>query len=453
MAEFKTTPGDSTTMPPGIPYIVGNEAAERFSFYGMKAILTVYMTEYMVDASGALDVMSKADAKYWFHMFVASAYIFPVIGALIADSVLGKYRTILYLSIIYCFGHLVLSIGDLPISPGGSGPYLAVGLILIAIGTGAIKPCVTAHVGDQFGPKNQHLLQKVYDLFYFSINFGACFSSLLTPWLLEKHGPEIAFGVPGLLMLIATIVFWKGRNTFVHIPAGGPKFIKESLSGVGLKAIARLIPIYCMIAFFWSLFDQTGSSWVLQAGNMDRELFGIEWGKAQIQFVNPAFVMLFIPLFSYGVYPLIDKVFPLTPLRKIGIGMFLAAVSFMVCAYIQSMIDKGQSPNIIWQIIAYAILTAGEIMVSITALEFSYTQAPKTMKSFIMSLNLASVALGNLFAAQVNSLVEYEGVKEYLAGANYFWFFVGTTLIASCVFVVLAKKYRGQEYFQGEADE
>ena len=158
-------------MPSGIPYIVGNEAAERFSFYGMKAILFVYMTKYLVNAMGQPDLMSSESAREAVHWFVASAYFFPLAGAILSDSLLGKYRTIFWLSLVYCLGHLALAT-----IPGRVG--LLAGLTLIAIGAGGIKPCVSAHVGDQFSERNQGLLPRVYSWFYFSINLAHSFRPL-----------------------------------------------------------------------------------------------------------------------------------------------------------------------------------------------------------------------------------------------------------------------------------
>ena len=188
-------------MPKGLPYIIGNELAERFSYYGMKTILIIFMTKYLMDQTGTLNVMQREEALIWYHLFSSGVYFTPILGALIADGMLGKYKTIISLSLLYCIGHLVLSLDYTRFG-------LTVGLSLIALGSGGIKPCVSAHVGDQFGKTNSHLLEKVYSWFYFSINFGALLSTLLTPLLLEKYGPNVAFGVPGLLMLIATFVFW-----------------------------------------------------------------------------------------------------------------------------------------------------------------------------------------------------------------------------------------------------
>lgn len=403
MADYRSSPEYSEKMPPGIPYIVVNEAAERFSYYGMKGILVIFMTKYMMDAQGGYDVMGQEDAMAWYHLFGTAVYFTPILGAILSDAFFGKYKTILSLSIVYCLGHGVLALYE-------TREGLALGLTLIAIGSGGIKPCVSAHVGDQFGKGNAHLLEKVFGWFYFSINLGAFASTLLTPWLLANYGPSVAFGIPGALMLLATFAFWMGRNSFVHIPPHGKEFVKETFSRDGLKALGQLVILYLFVAMFWALFDQTGSAWVLQAEKMDREFLGITWLSAQIQAINPILILTFIPLFTILIYPTTNRVVRVTPLRKIAVGFFIATLAFVISAYIESMLAEGIRPNIGWQLFAYVVLTAAEVLVSITCLEFSYTQAPKKMKSLIMGLYLMSVAVGNLFTAGVNFFIQDEEV-------------------------------------------
>ena len=435
-------PADVTKMPSGIPYIVGNEAAERFSYYGMRGILVVFMTKHLMSADGRSDLMSDEDAKYYFHLFASAVYFFPILGAIISDLFLGKYRTILFVSIIYCLGHLALALDETRLG-------LAIGLTLIAIGSGGIKPCVSAHVGDQFGQSNKGLLPKVFGWFYFSINFGAFLSTLLTPWLLEHVGPHVAFGVPGLLMLIATIVFWMGRNKFVHVPAGGTGFLKEIFSGEGLRTILKLAVVFAFVAVFWSLYDQSGSAWILQAEKMDRHWLGIEILPSQVQAVNPLMIMVLIPVCSYGLYPAISRFFPLTALRKISIGFFITALAFCITAMIESWIAAGQRPHIVWQVVAYLVLTLAEVMVSITCLEFAYTQAPNKMKSFIMAIFMLSISLGNLFTAAVNYFIQNPDGTTKLEGASYYWFFVIVMFVTSLLFMIVAKYYREQTHIQG----
>src|SRR5947207_3114867 len=312
---YLTAPLKTDKMPPGVPFIIGNEAAERFSFYGMNSILVVFMTKYLADARGNPDLLTAAQAETWYHTFFSWVYLLPILGAILADAVWGKYRTIFWVSIIYCFGHLALAIDH-------TRPGLLIGMALIAIGAGGIKPCVSANVGDQFGASNQHLLTRVFSWFYFSINVGSAFSTMLIPELLQRSGPVLAFGTPGIFMFIATVVFWLGRKKFVHIPPAGLRsYAAEFLNRGTLKIIGNLLIPVPFIAVFWSLWYQNFSSWVFQADKMDRHLFGREWLPAQIQTVNPLFILMMLPLFTYLVYPAIDKVFRLTPLRKISLGL------------------------------------------------------------------------------------------------------------------------------------
>lgn len=446
MPGYRHAPLPSSRLPAGIPFILANEAAERFSFYGMRAILVVFMTGYLLDAQGNAAPMAEAEARGWYHLFVSAVYFTPLLGALLSDALLGKYRTIMLLSLLYCAGHLALALDHTRLG-------LAIGLGLIAFGSGGIKPCVSAHVGDQFGQQNSHLLPAVFAAFYFAVNLGGFLSMLMTPWLMREHGAAVAFAVPGLLMLAATLIFRAGRFRFVHIPPAGGRFVREVLSRDGLRVLARLGAIYLCVAMFWALFDQTGSAWVLQAQHMDRHLFGVEVLPAQIQAANPLLVLMLIPLFAYVVYPLIGRYWTLTALRKMGMGMFATVAAFAIPAWIQVQIDHGMTPSIGWQLLAYVVLTAAEVMVSITCLEFSYTQAPRTMKSFVMAFFMLSIAAGNLFTSVVNFIIEGADGESVLAGADYYLFFSGLMLVTAVLFTLLARGYRGETCLQESAAE
>ncbi len=427
---YLTRPLDQKGMPAGIPYIIGNEAAERFSFYGMRTILVVFMTQYLMGAGGGPAPMSDEDAKGWYHLFVSAVYFTPLLGAILADVWWGKYKTILLLSLVYCGGHLALALDDTRVG-------LAIGLGLIALGAGGIKPCVSAHVGDQFGNGNRGLISRTFGWFYMAINVGAFASTLLTPWLLKHYGPHWAFGVPGVLMALATFTFWAGRNKFVHVPPSGKAFLQEAFSAENLRIFGRLALIYIFIAVFWALYDQTGSSWVLQAQQMDRHLFGFELLPSQIQAVNPLLIILLIPLFSYVIYPGLGKLIKLTPMRKVAMGFGLAAAAFAISALAQERIDGGGTPGVSWQLLAYLVLTCGEVMVSITALEYSYTQAPRAMKSVIMALFMLSVSLGNIFTSVVNFFIQNEDGTVMLEGAEYYWFFTILMAVTAVLFAAI----------------
>ena len=202
-------------LPRQIPYIIGNEACERFSFYGMRNILVPFLVSSIL-----LAYLPEADregaAKDIFHTFVIGVYFFPLLGGWLSDRFFGKYNTVLWLSLVYCVGHACLAMFE----ENRTGFYT--GLFLIALGSGGIKPLVSAFVGDQFDQSNKHLAKIVYDAFYWTINFGSFFASLLMPIFLRNYGPSVAFGIPGLLMFIATVIFWAGRRKYVNVPPSPP---------------------------------------------------------------------------------------------------------------------------------------------------------------------------------------------------------------------------------------
>jgi POT family proton-dependent oligopeptide transporter len=252
-------------------------------------------------------------------------------------------------------------------------------------------------------------------------------------------------------MLIATIFFWAGRKKMVHIPPAGLGYLRQTFSREGLVTIGRIAMVYVFILFFWALWGMSnGIEWTLQAEKMNLHWMGMDLIAAQVQTANPILILLFIPLVNYAIYPAIDRVFPLTPLRKIGIGLFLTALSFVVIVWIQGQIDAGLKPSINWQFFAYVILTLGEAMVSITGLEFSYTQAPNSMKSSIMALWLLTVAAGEFFDARVNAwIMNADGTKK-LTDYQYFVFFTILMFVMSVIFVIVARYYKGQTYLQSQ---
>jgi POT family proton-dependent oligopeptide transporter len=378
-------------MPTSILFIVANEFAERFCYYGINAILIIYMVQTLH--------LGDAQATTYSSLFQGWAYVSPLIGAIVSDVFLGKYKTIIRFSICYATGCAIVALVHSPVG-------LAAGLFLTGLGTGGIKPCVSTNVGDQFTSKNQHLIERAFSYFYLAINAGSTISIYYCPVLLEKYGPVPAFGMPAVMMVVATIVFWMGRKRYAVVPPAGMAWLRDVFSKEGLKTIGSLAIIYVFIAVFWSLWNQSnGQTWALQARSslMDKNLgFGFTLLPAQIQVFNGPFILALVPVFSFGVYPLWAKFTKVTPLRKIAVGFFVTASSFLIVARVEAHIQAGESVSVWWQILAYLVLSAAEVLVSITALEFSYKQAPLRMKSFIMAMFLFSSGLGSFITAGVN---------------------------------------------------
>jgi proton-dependent oligopeptide transporter, POT family len=444
MKPYRETPEESERTPPGIPFIIGNEAAERFSFYGMRAILVAFMVHHLVDAEGVLDTMEEHEAKGWFHVFMGTSYLTPVLGAFLADRYLGKYRTILGLSLVYCLGHLSLALDD-------TRAGLVLGLGLIALGSGGIKPCVSAHVGDQFGHRNQARLGRVFGWFYVAINVGAAVSILATPILLRDHGSHVAFGLPGVLMAIATLLFFAGRHRFVHVPPGGREFTREIFSREGLRTLSSVAFIsWIFIAMFWALFDQMSSAWVIQGERMNRVVLGISVESSQMQFVNPALILVLVPLFSRVVYPMFRGGTGPSLIVRLAVGLLVAPFAFVMSAYLEHLLDDGVALSIAWLVIPYVLITSAEVLISPTALELFYRQAPNRMKSAVMAVYFIGVALGNYFAAGVNHLLTDSTGKPLFTGPAYFLFFAACMGAVALAFLPYARRFVEHVFVQGD---
>ncbi|GEJ55848.1 POT family MFS transporter [Anaeromyxobacter diazotrophicus] len=436
--------------PPQIKFIVGNEGCERFSFYGMRSILTVYMAQWLA--------LPEHEAEANYHLFVMACYLTPLAGGWLADRLWGRYRVILWLSLGYVAGHATIAAFE-------TRWGLLAGLTLIALGSGGIKPCVSAFVGDQFHPEQKKLLERVYGLFYWMVNLGSFGSTLLIPVLLASFGPRVAFAVPGLLMVAALALFVVGRRRYVQVPPTGPNphaFTKVVASALrrrakapaagswldaaradhpaeaveGAQAVFRIMGVFAAVTAFWALFDQHGASWVLQARRMDLVVFGHAFQASQLAALNPLMVLLLIPLLQRVVFPLLERAgVRVTPLGKMTLGMFLTVLSFAAAALVEVALAGGARPSALWQVPQYVFLTSGEVLVSVTGLEFSYTQAPRTMKSTIMSIWMVTVALGNFLTAAVSAVNRFQG-------PSYFWFFTALMLAGAVGFAVVARRYR-----------
>ncbi|MCH7344456.1 oligopeptide:H+ symporter [Pelomonas sp. CA6] len=502
----------SPKMPPQIPFIIGNEGCERFSFYGMRSILTVFLMSSLL--LSVPEPLRQGEAKEVFHTFVIGVYFFPLLGGWLADRFFGKYRTILWLSLLYCVGHACLAVFENNLH----GFYT--GLFLIALGSGGIKPLVSSFIGDQFDKGNCSLARKVFDAFYWIVNFGSFFASLLSPVLLKHYGASVAFGIPGFLMALATLIFWSGRHRYVHLPPAGRQphgflavvrsalghggagqwlalaglvgaiaslFLIPSIGFVaavclalvlamgfggagawlqleqlrgqhpdtaidGARAVLRLLVLFALVTPFWSLFDQKASTWVLQADQMSKP----EWFQSSMmQALNPALVMLLIPFNNLVLYPLMERLgLRVTALRRMGAGIACAGLAWIVVGGLQLWLDDGHTVSIVWQVLPYALLTLGEVLVSATGLEFAYSQAPLAMKGVITSFWNLSVTIGNLWVLLANASVKSPSVTASIQSAGtsvtafQMFFFAGFALLAALLFALYARGYRLQDNYR-----
>ncbi len=554
---FPATEPANNRWPPQIKFIIGNEAAERFSYYGMRSILALYITSVLMQ--------TKDRATAIIHLFVFVNYFMPLFGAWLSDRIWGRYKTILWISLFYCAGHGVLALSDLFESTGAKLNCLYIGLGLIAFGSGGIKPCVSAFMGDQFAADQGHLMRKAYAAFYFAINFGSFFSFLVIPWIAAKQadlgadanffdrilwqmkqggfgGYSWAFGVPGILMALATFIFWLGTRHYIRKPparetrtAGFFKVFLEafkqshnaptdvrvasvisvltsallpSLATIGMlvvalydifskttppavlvigwiavsilglwfalllvasiwfrselpetfwagarsrfnaeeisaaRSVAPILAVFSFIIPFWTLWDQSLSTWVMQGDQMKAFKFmGLNVGAEQMQSLNAILVLILLPVMTLGLYPFIEKLgLRVTPLRRMSAGMVLMTFCFVLVAMFQQQIQNGAQLSLKLQAWPYLILTIAEVLVSTTGLEFAYTQAAASMKSAIMGFFLLTTALGNLLIVTITKLGSGHGDES--VSPERFFLYAGMMAVVGVLFTVIAARYQ-----------
>jgi POT family proton-dependent oligopeptide transporter len=453
--------------PRQIKYIIGNEACERFSYYGMTGILAGYISGQLL-AGG----LGKSDdyATTVIQLFITVNYFTPLLGAWLSDKLIGRYKTIFWVSLFYCAGHGTLACSDF-FGPQGKLACLFTGLTLIAFGSGGIKPCVSAFMGEQFRPDQSHLMQKAYGAFYMAINFGSFFSFLVVPWVKDHHGYSPAFAVPGILMAIATYIFWRGKKLYVIVPtnrelkhAGFFKVFFTALfakreAGQDFWAAARarftanevaaarsVLPIlfvFLTIPMFWALYNQTNSTWVMQGFKMSNvTILGLKVGAEQMQSLNPVLIMVFIPIFTLWIYPRLGRF--AAPLKRMSYGLFLAALAFVLIALLEKRLEAGAQLSILWQTWPYVVVTAAEVLVSATGLEFAFREAAPEMKSMIMSFWLLTIAVGSLLVALITQFLPHADphAGDASVSSGRFMLYAGMMFGVAILFSLIASTYQ-----------
>ncbi|CAB3400131.1 unnamed protein product [Caenorhabditis bovis] len=372
--------------------IVSNEFCERFSYYGMRTVLTFYLLNVLQ--------FSEGGSTIFFNGFTVLCYTTPLLGSIIADGYIGKFWTIFSVSILYAIGQVILAFASIRNYQSSIHPWLdMIGLLVIAFGTGGIKPCVSAFGGDQFELGQERMLSLFFSMFYFSINAGSMISTFISPIFRSQQclGQDtcypLAFGVPAVLMIFATLVFMGGsfwykknppkENIFgevarlmlvsvrnksrssstpkehwllhyltTHDCSKDPKCIelqtlkknkslcqkKQFIDDV--RSLLRVLVMFLPVPMFWALYDQQGSVWLIQAVQMDCRLTNsLLILPDQMQTLNAVLILVFIPMFQIIIFPIASKLVTLTPLRKMVAGGFLAALAFLITGFVQLQVN------------------------------------------------------------------------------------------------------------------
>lgn len=429
------------------------ELAERFSYYGLSTPFQNYMQNSPDDTPpGKLGLdQNGATALSYFWQFWC--YVTPIFGAWVADTYFGKYLTICIFSGVYIVGILILFVTSLPlISKDGSVAGFALAVVIIGIGTGGVKSNVSPLIADQVPKFRPHVktlksgervvvdsnitVQNVFMIFYLMINIGSL-SIIATSELEKEVDFWAAFLLPFCFFVVVIVALLFGKNVYIKVPVGDKVIARTfkcafiALTKLNFDAARPSLnpdkefpwddlfvsevqrAFYaCKVFFFypiyWLTYGQMSNNFVSMAGDMDTH----KLPNDVLQAINPITIIIFIPICERFVYPFIRRYTPLRAITKIFWGFMFGTASMVYAAVLQHFLYKAgpcydhpmecapeykNIPNnihIALQTPAYFLMGMSEIFASITGLEYAYTKAPVTMKSFIMSIFLLQNAFG-----------------------------------------------------------
>ncbi|VTR95129.1 amino acid peptide transporter : Amino acid/peptide transporter OS=Nitrospirillum amazonense Y2 GN=AZA_58783 PE=3 SV=1: PTR2: PTR2 [Gemmata massiliana] len=396
MSSATPTPDTPTGHPSGFWFFFWGEFAERCSYYGMRAILPLYLTTRLN--------MSDERASEWYYAFKMACYFLPLLGGFLADRYLGKYWTIVGFSVPYVLGQLLIGVED--------DTAVMCALALCAMGSGVIKPNISALLGltyDQQRPGAQQLRASAFLWFYFAVNVGSLISLLGLPIIRNMFGYQVAFLVPAAFMTLALLVFAAGKKRYAVEVVGSAAPMTPEERGEQWRTLTRLFGVFGLMVFFWVVYEHNDVQWVFFArDHIDLKLPDWLGGQTlapdQFQFINALCVLVLIAFFQW-FWKRVDPTgtrFPST--TKVLIGFLFTGAGPALMAAAAFGATGGAKVSMLWIVAAYVLLTVGEVLVYGTMLDLSYAHAPARMKGLVTACFLVTNTLGNFVNTQLGKL-------------------------------------------------
>lgn len=376
--------------PKGLQTLFFTEMWERFSYYGMRAILILYM----VSATGLS--MSTAEAATLYGLYTMSVYLFSLPGGFIADRYMGARKAVLWGGILIALGHFAIAFTTI------SSFYIGLGLIVM--GTGLLKPSISALVGNLYTPDDTRR-DAGFSLFYMGINIGAFMAPFVCGYLGQKISWHYGFGAAGIGMTLGLLQYVIGQKSLDSVSDHTRTFSKpgaiEPLTKTDWFRMGMIFILFFFSALFWMAFEQAGSSLNLFADQLTRhEIFGIQFPSSWLQAVNPIFIILLAPLFSW-LWIKLGKHQPSSSV-KFSLGLLFAGFGFFLLAFASRFVGEGAvSP--LWLIGVFFLHTCGELCLSPVGLSMVSKLAPRQLVSFLLGIWFVSVAIGNYAGGYVAS--------------------------------------------------
>lgn len=496
--------------PRGLATLFFTEMFERFSFYGMRALLILFMTKSI--AEGGLGFDDDVSGAIY-GLYVMGVYIFALPGGWIADRILGLKKSVWYGGIIIALGHFTMAVpgfaqifGFAQVGHVGNletMPFF-LGLILIALGTGLLKPNVSSMVGSLYTENESAKRDAGFSLFYSGINLGGLLGPLIAGGIGENINWHLGFGMAGLFMVLGLIQYRmtsgfiseigntpqydspeeiaknnkykKGLNLVLLVSTvlvvlcflgvipvdaiaiadtSGVLILIISVAFLGFvyffgglnadekKKVLVIMIVFVFSAIFWSGFEQAGSSLNLFADRFtNREIFGWLIPASVFQSVNSFFIIIFAPVFgAMWIWLAKKNLEPSSPI-KFSFGLILLGIGFLVMVFAAKIAASGDLAAPTWLILTYMFHTFGELSLSPVGLSLTTKLAPKKYYSQMMGIWFMSVSLGNLIAGRLGGEISGDGEEALLQMPDQYTLIVYTTIGAGVLLIFLAKPIR-----------
>jgi POT family proton-dependent oligopeptide transporter len=418
--------------PRGFWFIFWGELAERASYYGMRTILALYMTQVLL--------FKEEDGAAVMHGFIAACYLAPLLGGFLADRVLGRYKTILYFSGPYILGHIIL--GGMENRTG-----LFIALVLLALGSGSIKPNTTTLMGQMYEEqKKSALLTEAFSYFYAAINIGSAVATLALPRIRDhvaatstlERGYAVALMIPAALMAASFGFFAVGKRYYPveNVRDLPPKTPEQRASE--RATLVRISGIFALIAVFWFVYDQSASTWIYFAEkHMTMQLgFGVETTADQIQGLNPVLVVVLTPIFN-ALWEALQRRrgTPVPDTRKMLLGFFIVIGCMAIMSAVGFAAGEGKV-TVWWLCLATLVITLSELCISVVGLEFAFKVAAPGTKSAVTAAFLFTVFGGDLIAGVFD-----KKLWNHISPGAFFGIQTAIMAAAAVVFYFVARRF------------
>lgn len=403
--------------PKGLTFLFGTEMWERFSYYGMRALLVLYMVKYLLQPENADNVLGYGAIKAAFEFllgplgvqplastiygfYTGLVYLTPVFGGLIADRLLGRRRTIIIGAVLMAIGHFMMAFEHL----------FFFALLMLILGNGAFKPNISSQVGMLYAPGDQRR-DRAYSIFYVGINLGAFLAPFVCGTLGEEKGWHYGFGAAGVGMIIALGVYlWGTRSLPIdNVPKrGAARAPREKLTREDWRAIASLLVLCVFVTFFWATYEQQGNTIALWADGYTNRSINLLFWKGEIpttwfQAFNPFMIFAFTPfIIALWTWQAKRGREPST-IVKMALGCLGVALANLIMVGAAWDAESGAKASALWLVAYFAIVTTGELYLSPIGLSLVSKIAPASILSMLMGVWLLTNFTGNLLAGYLGS--------------------------------------------------